>query len=252
MPEVGARRRKRGFVCKGDRAESARKTVGSQVLLPFPNTWGGRRRGAGRKRQGVRAEVPHRARSAHRAAEPVHVTRRSRFKPLRSQFVFPTLRGAIGDVNRRHRGKFRIVHFSVQFDHLHLIVEALDRKTLSGGMAGFTVSLARRLNRLAFRRGRLFSDRWHERPLTTPRAVRHAIVYVLANCRKHGEPEVLIDHYSSAPHFRFFKEFHGKTPLEADGNASEARGSPVEPPSTWLLSQGWLRGGSISVYEHPR
>ena len=118
------------------------------------------------------------------------------------------------------------------------------------------MSIARRLNRLVFRKGRVFAERWHERALTTPHAVRDCIVYVLGNCKKHGEAAVIIDPYSSAPHFRFFAECHGKTPIELSPDFEPAalgvRGSAVEAPNTWLLQHGWLRHGPLSIYEQPR
>ena len=50
------------------------------------------------------------------------------FRPLRSRHVFPTLRIALARANRRAPKRFRIVHFSVQHDHLHLIVEASNQR----------------------------------------------------------------------------------------------------------------------------
>jgi REP element-mobilizing transposase RayT len=232
------------------------RLAGRQVLLPFPNTWGGKRRGAGRKRSAPRGAVPHRSRPAHSATVPVHVTLPVLLRSLRSQFVFPTVRGAIAAANRRNWERFRIVHFSVQSDHIHLIVEATSRHALSRGLAGFSVSLARRVNRLLFRRGRLVAERWHERALTSPRAVRRALVYVLGNCRKHGQPNVLVDHYSSAPYFRFFKELHGQAPIELNPRLVPTpfriRASLPPEPATWLLHRGWLRHGLLSLHERPR
>ena len=230
--------------------------AGRQVLLPFPNTWGGKRRGAGRKRSAERGAVPHRSRLAHRPTMPVHVTLRVLLRSLRSQFVFPTIRGAIADANRRNGERFRIVHFSVQADHLHLIVEATNRHALSRGLAGFSVSVARRVNRLLFRRGRLLAERWHERALTSPRAVRHALVYVLGNCRKHGQANVLVDHCSSAPYFRFFAGLRSQAPIEINHRLVptpfRARASLRPEPVTWLLQRGWLRHGLLSLHEQPR
>ena len=104
-----------------------RSGAGKQLCLVFPNGWGGRRQGSGRKSRSKRGSVRHQARPGHRAGELVHVTLRSGFRPLRSAFVFPTVRGAIRDLNRRWKGRFRVVHFSVQSDHLHLIAEAAGR-----------------------------------------------------------------------------------------------------------------------------
>jgi hypothetical protein len=148
------------------------------------------------------------------------------------------------------------VHYSVQGDHLHLIVEAAGRDELMGGARGLSVSLARRINRLTFRRGALFADRWHGRALSSPRAVRHAIVYVLGNFRKHGERcGSVVDPYSSAVYFAGFVECDGLPPLLGDSflvpAESRARDSPVAEPESWLLRRGWLQSGSISIYDGP-
>jgi hypothetical protein len=238
------------------RGKREQSSDGRQLLLAFPKPRGGRRRGAGRKSASARGAVPHTRRPLHRAREPVHVTLRSRFKPLRSQFVFPTVRRAIVDANRRGHGCFRIVHYSVQADHLHLIVEAAHREALHGGVRGLSVSLARRINRLVFRRGALFADRWHGRSLATPRAVRTALVYVLANFKKHGERIAgPLDPYSTAPYFNGFREYAGKSPLERDAavvpKALRAQGPPMAPAQSWLLRIGWLHHGHLSIHEHP-
>jgi REP element-mobilizing transposase RayT len=198
--------------------------------------------------------VAHRARAPHRASEPVHVTLRSEVSSLRSQFTFPTVRAVIADANRRGRG-FRIVHFSVQGDHVHLIVEATDRARLVAALKGVSVSLARRVNRLIFRRGRLIADRWHGRALETPRAVRHAIAYVLGNFRKHGKATHAVDPCSSAPYFDGFAECAGKRPLEVAPRSVPREFRSLDPPTaepkTWLLRVGWRRHGRISMHTSP-
>jgi putative transposase len=225
-----------------------------QLAFAFPAGWGGARKGAGRKRGGGRRNVAHRARGPHRRAVPVHVTVRCAIRSLRAQFVFPTVRGVIARANRRSRGQFRIVEYSVQADHLHLIAEAEDRRALSSGMRGFAVSLARQVNRLLFRRGAVVADRWHEHALTTPRAVRHAIAYVFRNARKHGEKVGAIDPLSSAMYFRRLGRI---APYELDSrcaprfdpsdrwrlelNHERGFASPVAASQCWLLSTGWKR-----------
>ena len=82
---------------------------------------------------------------------------------------------------------FRIIQFSVQDDHVHLIVEAEDRSVLSRGIQGVAIRVARAVNRVLGRRGAVWGDRYHARALTSPRVVRNAIVYVLMNFKKHGK-----------------------------------------------------------------
>jgi REP element-mobilizing transposase RayT len=206
--------------------------------------------------------VPHRARSEHSEREPVHVTLRSRFQPLRSPFVFPTLRRAIAAATRQHPEVFRIVQFSVQRDHVHFIVEARDKRALSRGMQGLAIRVARAVNTLVRRRGKVWADRWHGRALGSPRAVRNALGYVLRNFRKHGVAHTAIDPYSSAPYFNGFRELRGQaaSTLARRGKLSRARRAalPLAPrgraarPSAHIAREnlacprGWQRGGLIS------
>ncbi len=159
-----------------------------QLAFPSPRTWGGCRRGAGRKPNGARPGVPHVRRARHDVRHPVHVTlRRGAGAPsLRSARVFPALRGALAAAS--HSG-FRVIHFSVQIDHVHLVVEADVPLRLSRGVQGLAIRCARAVNRCAGRRGAVWSDRFHARALTSPREVRHGMVYVLLNYRKHLRAE---------------------------------------------------------------
>ena len=97
-----------------------------------PRTWGGRRPGAGRKPSGQRVGVPHRPRPDHVPRHPAHVTLRAHaaLPSLRGDQLFPTLRRCLAQGSR---GGVRILHFSVQTNHLHLIVEADARTALSRG-----------------------------------------------------------------------------------------------------------------------
>jgi REP element-mobilizing transposase RayT len=182
---------------------------------------------------------------------------RSVCRSLRTQFVFPTLRLAIAAANRGAAECFRVVQFSVQGDHVHLLVEARNREALVEGVRGLSVRIARRVNRLLNRRGKFFADRWHGRALQSPRAVRHALVYVLANFRKHGcDRGAVLDVYSSAPYFTDFIEFPCRLPIHAEPELwPMALGPPgekvVAAAETWLLSAGWKRHGRLSVAERP-
>ena len=229
-----------------------------QLELPLGSRWGGRREGAGRKPSSGRRLVAHRVRPRHRAAWPVHVTLRSVCRSLRTQFVFPTVRSAISAATRRNPELFRIIEFSVQGDHVHLLVEAENRTALIEGVRGLCIRIARRTNRLLGRRGRFFEGRWHGRALTNPRAVRNALVYVLGNFKKHRRAAAeVIDPYSSAPYFREFREFPNGVPCTQHPELipralAPPREAPVANARTWLLRTGWKRRGRISVLEHPR
>jgi putative transposase len=204
---------------------------------------GGRRAGAGRKATGPRRNVSHRPRAAHDRHAPVHVTLRAGTLPasLRSPSIFAVVRTAIA---RASRAAFRIVAFSVQRDHVHLIVEGDAPSALTHGLQGLTIRIAKAVNRVLGRRGAVWADRYHARDLTSPRAVRHALVYVLQNHRKHGQHGrgQRIDPCSSALWFQGWKVSLEKPLLS----------SPVATARTWLARWGWRRHGLIEFVERPR
>jgi len=144
---------------------------GRQGSLDFPTqrTWGGARRNAGRKPRGAKAMVAHQARETVSPKEPRHVTLRllGKLPNLRGKRSYRAVRGAFEAA--RERLGMRLVHWSVQGNHLHLIVEAKDRVALSRGMQGLKIRLAKALNRLWGRAGSVFSDRYHAVALRTPR-----------------------------------------------------------------------------------
>lgn len=206
--------------------------------------------GAGRKRLPAgKRHTSHRARPKHRATHPVHVTLRADVRSLRSQQVVRTVLGALRD---SHREGFRIAHYSVQDNHLHLIVEARDTALLSSAVRGLAIRVALRVNRLLFRRGRFWADRWHGHTLKTPREVRNALRYVLQNHRKHGvslspgmgRPSLALDPLSSA---EWFDGFADPLPFRF-----RSTGPPcIALPTTWLLRTGWRRHGLSRISESP-
>jgi REP element-mobilizing transposase RayT len=80
----------------------------------------------------------------------------------------------------------RMCEFSVQADHIHLIVEAEHKQALSKGMAALEIRVARAINRVLGRTGPVFADRYHARVLRTPTEVKNAVHYVRYNWQHHG------------------------------------------------------------------
>jgi len=142
------------------------------------------------------------------------------------------------------------VHFSVQSNHLHLLVEADDRRALARGVQGLCVRVARAVNRQLERKGRLFADRYHARILKTARAAHFALRYVLLNARKHSArgagaavPIGFIDECSSAAWFDGFARpaalAFGARRVRAEWAAASRLASPVVRPQSWLLRVGY-------------
>lgn len=167
-------------------------------------TWGGKRKGAGRKPAAGREGIRHDARDPVRPSQPVHVTMRmaEHVWNLRSQRSFRIIDAAFHVV--RARRDFRVVHFSVQGNHVHLIVEADGTPALANGMRALSIRLAMHLNAMMGRRGPVFSGRYHSHVLKTPAEVRNAVRYVLGNFASHaarrGErlSQRYVDRFSSA------------------------------------------------------
>jgi REP element-mobilizing transposase RayT len=224
---------------------------------------GGKRRGAGRPPKGRRAGSPHKERPPLKATTPVHITLRvvGAIGNLRKRAKYKALRTATLVLASNHPD-CRIVHISVQRDHIHLLVEASNEDALARGMKAFQVSAAKRLNAAlrwkTRRRGQVFTDRYHAEYITSPRQARNALAYVLNNWRKHREdlvlphrPSVAFEHdwFSSGWMFSGWRE---RAHLDFVPSTPDA----FEPlaiwfPRTWLLTTGWRRYGLISLFEVP-
>lgn len=213
-------------------------------------THGGWRPNAGRPR--TRAGVSHDVRQPVSATHPQHVTLRivAGVSSLRRSKLVELIRDAIAQA---HGPEFRVAHFVVESNHLHMIVEASSNEARARGLKGMNVRVARRVNRALDRSGPLFADRYHARALTTPREVHNAIRYVLNNTRHHV-PELendptWFDPCSSAAWFDGWAQ-----PIEADTPWKRElleRPAPTARPRTWLLSVGWRRHGPLRFDEVP-
>ncbi len=204
-----------------------------QLELPRPPTWGGTRLGAGRKLVAPRPSPSHDVREPHEARCPVLVTLRAHatIPSLRSERIFPAIRRAISASMLLW---FRVTHFSVQRDHIHLIVEGDDSRALVTGIQGLAARAAKAVNRAVGRHGAVWSGRYHAHTLRSPTEARRGIAYVLLNFRKHLRATAAIDPRSSGP---WFDGWRSQQPaLE--------RERPVATPRTWLGSVGWRRAGS--------
>jgi REP element-mobilizing transposase RayT len=222
------------------------------------------------------AGVPHLARAPFDKPHALHITLRvlDVIGRLRTRSAYMAIREAAIAVMKR--SDFRIVHLSIEGTHLHLLVEVVSRAALSSGMQAFEISAAKHLNaacskaggwwqrkraaRLGHalpkrRRGRVFSDRYHETFITNPRQARHALAYVLNDWRRHREDRAgvartwLIDPFATGWAFDGWKE-RADTPF-AWKLRETYNPIPVWLPKTWLLREGWRRYGLIGLREVP-
>jgi REP element-mobilizing transposase RayT len=222
--------------------------MSKQLEIEF-RSHGGKRVGAGRKPASKRPPVHHVRRPKVPKGSPAHVT-------LRVRRDVPSLRNRrfVQEFQARlrkgcERGEFRVCHYSIQRDHVHLVVEAAGKEALGRGMKSVGIRLARTVNRVFGRVGPVLFGRYHLRVLRTPPEVRHALAYVLLNTRKHwrqrkgAAPPVVLDVASSGAWFDGWK----RPPPMAEPKGPRS----VALPRSWLLREGWRLRGLVDPAEVP-
>ena len=178
----------------------------------------------------------------------MHVTLRGLhgLPSFRRQGFYKALEKVVRCMMRRN--DFRIVEYSVQDTHIHMIVEAASKEALANGMKSFTGASNWALNKAWGRkRGKVWADRYHRQDLGSPKQVRNALVYCLNNYKKHAglpEGDTHVDECSSGPWFVGWSEGRArKTP---------DRPRPTALPQTALLQSLWQKYGRIHPGETPR
>ncbi|WP_408097836.1 transposase [Peredibacter sp. HCB2-198] len=163
--------------------------MGKQLQLNvYKANKGGRRPGSGRKRVHSKG-VAHRVRERVMRRTPLHINFKYRTL-IRNKFCLRLLKRAI--LNARAHG-LRVMHFSLQSNHVHLIIEAANNQVLTKGMRSLTVTFAKGLNK-----GRVQIERYHLHVLRGLRETKNAIQYVLFNQHKHEKGTYTrVDEYSS-------------------------------------------------------
>jgi REP element-mobilizing transposase RayT len=188
---------------------------------------------------------------------PAHVTLRLRpgLLSLRTVRLIREIEGTFS--HGCERSEFRLVHYSLQGNHAHLIVEARDRNALGRGMKAIGARLARAVNRVMRRSGPVLADRYHARLLPTPKEARNALRYVLLNARRHAAiakaartKAVPLDPASSGRWFDGWRrKSHGTGRVAS--TAPPTPQSPVARARTWLLTTGWRRHGLLDPTDVP-
>jgi REP element-mobilizing transposase RayT len=177
---------------------------------------------------------------------------------LRRLDMYRAIRSALATVLGNHH-RFRIVHFSLQSNHVHLLCEAEDKTALSRGVQGFQISAAKKINALLSkkrgtrRRGQVFTDRYHVESISSVRQTRHVLSYVLNNWRRHRQDGGAvglcggrIDPFSSGVVFAGWRDVQPPITLPANYELPL-----VSRPETWLLAESWKRSQPIGCFEVP-
>ena len=208
---------------------------------------GGKRPNAGRKKSDAfKFDPSHAKRPDLFFKHPVHVMLRTlaSVPRLRQRDGYEAVRAAL--LQFVNGASFRIVHISIQRNHLHLIVEAANKEALRRGMQRFAIRAARALNHEFGREGKVFAFRYKAKQVKTADYARNVLSYVLNNWRRHNEDrrygDMPFDQYSSAWAFAGWSK-HGKR--------RDDFGLPVSQPRTQLLVFDWELHGLIDPFERP-
>jgi REP element-mobilizing transposase RayT len=217
------------------------------VLSTTNHKRGGYRPGAGRKKtKEFRFDPSHTRRPELFFKHPVHTMLRTlpSVPRLRQRAAYEAIRDTL--VHFLDGDDFRVVHISIQRNHLHLIVEASNKQALRRGMQRLGIRAARALNEAFGREGKVFAFRYQAKQIKSADYARNAISYVLNNWRRHGqdryngEMSMPFDRFSSA------SSFTGWASRMSDRSAEEL---PVSQPRTQLLVFDWQWFGLIDPYE---
>jgi REP element-mobilizing transposase RayT len=230
----------------GKKSQSKARSQFEQLTFGAP--MGMRRKGGGRKKS-KDSGVSHLKREWESKHVPVHVTAKlvDGLPSLRTGPCFRVIRAAFREgrerAGRRADGEFRLIEYSVQETHVHMIVEASDADALARGVAGLLIRIARGLNKGWERTGKVWADRFHSRLLRTPREVRNALRYLFANARKHGLrlARGVPDLFTSGVWFEGWCDYDHRY----DPNVTSS--PPTAEPRTWLRRVGWRRHGLLAV-----
>jgi REP element-mobilizing transposase RayT len=214
--------------------------------LEFKGTkgWGGRRRGAGRPNRS--RTVNHMKRAKIDEKKPAHITLhlKEKLTTLRRKDL---LKAFARSANGANAYGLHVLHFSLQRNHFHMIIEVKNNGALADGMRSLAGRFGKAVRAVEGRTGAVFAGRYHLHVLRTPREMKNALSYVLLNRARHTD---LIDHldpYSSARHFADWRALLGKRisgllreELESAANC-ERPDLGLSPPGSWLASRGWIR-----------
>lgn len=100
-------------------------------------------------------------------------------------------------IKRARLKKLKVLHYSLEYNHVHLLVEARDNQIIHQGMQAFGISFAKAINKIKFLKGRVYKNRYHFRKITSLRDYKNVLLYIFRNGIKHKRTQSLFDPYNS-------------------------------------------------------
>lgn len=113
---------------------------------------------------------------------------------IKNKSVLKALHHAIKKA--RHKG-LQVIHYTLEYDHIHLLVEASDKHTLGKGMQSLGISFSKGINKIKKSAGIVFKNRYHSRKLQSLQEIKNVLHYILGNGIKHKESMSIVSPYNS-------------------------------------------------------
>jgi REP element-mobilizing transposase RayT len=213
--------------------------MAKQLEFKGVNGHGGKRRNAGRKNKS--GMVNHMEREKVDFKKPLHLTQK--LKPIQFRLRNHAFLKEFKQACKRVQSfGLHVIHFSIQNNHIHFILEAKDNKALSNGMRSLGCKIAKLINREMGTKGPVFDGRYHLHVLKKPTEMRNALRYVLLNQANHSKLIPYSDEFSTAKYFRDFRHLLRANigPLLNDHRPLDLP-EFLKCPSSWLCKSGWMR-----------
>lgn len=146
--------------------------------------------------------IRHIKREEIRRESPLHLTLKLIRADIQNKIILKALRHAI--IRARLQG-LKIIHYSLEYDHVHLYAESRGNKILAKAMKALGVSFVKKINRHFKSKGSCYKTRYHLRILKSAREVKNVINYIFKNGIKHKRTKSMINLYNSAVVLHDFK-----------------------------------------------
>ncbi|MGZ3787001.1 MAG: transposase [Bacteriovorax sp.] len=125
---------------------------------------------------------------------------------MKNKSVFSLLKRAI--LNARRQG-LKVIHYSLEYDHVHLLIEAENNHILGKGMQAFGGTFSKAINRMRKLKGGVYKHRYHFRKISSARELKNVMNYIFTNGLKHKTAKNIVNPYNSIraekKYFLFYK-----------------------------------------------
>lgn len=140
--------------------------------------------------------IRHIARPKLKKPSSLHLTIkvRSNKADIQSKKILKALHHAI---MRARFKKLKVIHYTLEYNHIHLLVECNDNRILQQGMQALGISLSKAINKIKRLKGGVYKHRYHFRQISNPRQLKNVLHYIFHNGIKHRRASSLLDPYNS-------------------------------------------------------